>query len=161
MIWTPEAIVGFAHTAGFRGAVLTDAVAIALASSGGDDALRHLGPAGYQSDTRGLWQIDVARLTGFGKGNLYDPIRNAKAAYRLWNAYEKGWDWNYAYNAGTWQGCLLVASKATKAASRTQPASWLPQGLVDALDASRQVATAEGSVGALLGIQRAFHRLLE
>ncbi|WP_370964382.1 NlpC/P60 family protein [Amycolatopsis sp. cg9] len=77
--FTAEQIYGFAREAGFspdRAATMT---AIALAESGGSSGAHN--PHG--EDSRGLWQINVRSHAALGRGDLYDPLTNAKAAYAV------------------------------------------------------------------------------
>lgn len=72
-------IYRFARLAGFSPDQATTMTAIALAESGGkSDALN---PRGEMS--RGLWQINGAAHAGFNNDALFDPLENAKAAYRV------------------------------------------------------------------------------
>src|SRR5439155_458388 len=82
----PLNIAVYAKMAGFTGPDLLAAVAIALAESAGD-------PQAYNPETGagapqgkgsyGLWQIYLNAHPEFEGQNLYDPLTNAKAAYRV------------------------------------------------------------------------------
>lgn len=87
--YTPNQIAQLAYQAGFRGADLKTAVAVALAESSGN-------PLSYNPEkaagTRpgggsyGLWQVYLTAHPEFRGVNLYDPLVNAKAAYSVYRA---------------------------------------------------------------------------
>lgn len=103
---TPDVIAQYAYNAGFRGPALVDAVAIAMAESGGrPDAM---GDVGLQDQTWGpsvgLWQIRSVNKQK-GTGGVRDvsrntsPTNNAAAAYNIsgggksfgaWSTYTNG-----------------------------------------------------------------------
>ena len=77
----PDSIPGYARAAGFSGADLSIAVAIAYAESSGDpNAL------GDNGDSYGLWQINVPNHPEYAGANLYDPQTNANAAFAIYQA---------------------------------------------------------------------------
>jgi hypothetical protein len=84
-----------AAAAGFQGADLRMAVAVAFAESGGNPNARNLSS---REDSRGLWQINVRAHPEFASSNLYDPATNARAAravlrkqgWRAWSVYTNG-----------------------------------------------------------------------
>jgi hypothetical protein len=88
-------IATHAAAAGFRGADLRMAVAVAYAESGGNPAAHALTS---REDSRGLWQINVRAHPEFRNVNLYDPATNARAAktvlgkqgWRAWSVYTNG-----------------------------------------------------------------------
>jgi len=103
MIYTPAQIRKIAYDAGFRGAALEWAVAVALAESGGNsNAYNPETAAGTRpgSGSRGLWQIYGQAHPEFNSDRLYDPLENAKAAYKVyseaggrfspWSTYNNG-----------------------------------------------------------------------
>lgn len=77
-------IAGYAGTAGFQGADLVTAVAIALAESSGDPQA-----SGDNGTSYGLWQIHFTvhpeLLNGADPATLFDPQTNANAAYALYS----------------------------------------------------------------------------
>lgn len=82
-------LIGYARAAGFAGADLVTAVAVALAESGGD-------PKAYNPETAagapegkgsyGLWQIYLNAHPEFEGWDLYDPQKNALAAFSVYQA---------------------------------------------------------------------------
>jgi cell wall-associated NlpC family hydrolase len=68
-----------ARMAGFSPDQAATMTAIALAESGGNTAAHN--PNGENS--KGLWQINVAAHRDLAGTNLYDPLENANAAYRV------------------------------------------------------------------------------
>lgn len=79
-VYTAKQIYGFAREAGFSPDQSATMTAIALAESGGNSRAHN--PSG--EDSRGLWQINLdAHRSWAGGVDLYDPVENAKAAYRI------------------------------------------------------------------------------
>lgn len=78
-----------AATAGFPGAELHTAVAVAYAESLGDPDAVNRNRNG--SKDSGLWQINS--IHGFQ--DLFDPLENARAAYEVWRV--QGWTAWYAH----------------------------------------------------------------
>lgn len=77
----------YARNAGFTGADLLTAVAIALAESGGNpDAYNPETAAGTPEGlgSYGLWQIYLKAHPNFQGLNLFDPQTNANAAYEVY-----------------------------------------------------------------------------
>jgi cell wall-associated NlpC family hydrolase len=77
--YTAEQIYAFAREAGFspdRAATMT---AIALAESRGNSSAHN--PVG--EDSKGLWQINQRAHPGFASVNLFDPVQNARAAFKV------------------------------------------------------------------------------
>jgi len=86
-VLTPQQIFNYAYRAGFRGADLIRAVAIALAESGGrTDAYNPENAAGTApgSGSRGLWQIYGTAHPEFNNASVLDPQANANAAYKVY-----------------------------------------------------------------------------
>jgi len=82
-------IAVYAANAGFEGADLIMAVAIALAESGGRvDAYNPETAAGTPEGkgSYGLWQIYLKAHPEFEGVDLYDPQNNANAAYAIYEA---------------------------------------------------------------------------
>jgi hypothetical protein len=84
---SPDAIQAFAANAGFSGADLATAVAIAFAESSGIPTARN--PEG----SYGLWQIYLPAHPEFAGQNLYDPQTNANAAFSIYSRAGGFSDW--------------------------------------------------------------------
>ncbi len=100
---TPQQIAYYAYKAGFRGQALNTAVAIALAESGGNPvAYNPEAAAGTKpgNGSRGLWQIYGTAHPWANNPQVFDPLKNAQAAYRVymeagrsfrpWSTYNQG-----------------------------------------------------------------------
>jgi len=103
-----------AASAGFNGAQVTnchDAVAVALAESGGGCQAKNVNSGG--SIDRGLWQINNYWHKEVSDSCAYDCHCNAKAAYKISN---KGADWHQwaTFTSGAYKSHLEVAIKACK-----------------------------------------------
>jgi len=80
-------IAKYAYQAGFRGMDLVYAVAIAIRESAGNpQAYNPEVAAGTKkgSGSRGLWQIYGQAHPEFNNDSLYDPLKNAQAAYKVY-----------------------------------------------------------------------------
>lgn len=103
-IYTPQQIRQLAYDAGFRGAALDMAVAVALAESGGNPlAYNPESAAGTKagSGSRGLWQIYGAAHPNYNNDTAFDPRENAKAAFEVYQAAgQKFTPWS-TYNNGS------------------------------------------------------------
>jgi hypothetical protein len=107
---TPAEIRDVAANAGFAGADLATAVAIALPESGGD-------PSAYNPESQkgtppgqgsyGLWQIYLWKHPEFAGINLMDPQENAHAAYQLYSQH--GFTPWATYNSGKYRAFLTAA----------------------------------------------------
>jgi hypothetical protein len=84
-----------AESVGFRDDAIHIAAAVAMAESGGDT--QAIGKVNH--DDRGLWQINVHFHPEFDPSLLFDPIFNARAAFRVskggtdftpWVTFNKG-----------------------------------------------------------------------
>lgn len=145
MRWDPETVAGWGKTVGWQGENLAEAVAVAMATSGCDDAYRAADPLGQQLDAIGLWGIQMEptgsawRLVNISSHfpgwrgpeqprtyNFYDPLTNAGAAFGLWTA-AGGWDWSPVGRAGTWRQYL---EQGRAAAAHPKPPGDLPQHYV-------------------------------
>lgn len=90
---SPVAIYNFAKDAGFSGADLITAVAIALAESSGNAnaynpelAAQEINGAPDGQGSAGLWQIYQFAHPEFSGQNLFDPETNANAAFSVYQA---------------------------------------------------------------------------
>jgi cell wall-associated NlpC family hydrolase len=78
-VYTAREIYRFARMAGFSPDQSATMTAIALAESGGNSGAHN--PHG--EDSRGLWQINAAAHPNLRGVDLYDPVENARAAFRV------------------------------------------------------------------------------
>jgi hypothetical protein len=86
---SPTQIAAYAAAAGFQGADLNTAVAIALAESGGNpNAIGDRTLAPTRGPSYGLWQINIGSAANpqFASWNLFDPQTNAQAAFQIYSA---------------------------------------------------------------------------
>jgi len=82
-------IANYAYKAGFRGMDLVYAVAIAIKESNGNtQAYNPETAAGTRpgSGSRGLWQIYGAAHPEYNNDSVYDPMKNAEAAFSVYQA---------------------------------------------------------------------------
>jgi hypothetical protein len=85
-----------AAQAGFTGAALTVAVAIALAESGGNENASHKNPNG--TTDMGAWQINSSHTTLLAGHNPYNLQQNANMAYALYKGRGGNFqDWTTAH----------------------------------------------------------------
>jgi hypothetical protein len=98
---SPAQIQAYAAAAGFSGADLVTAVAIALAESSGD-------PAAYNPEgSVGLWQIYLPMHPEFAGMNLLDPQTNANAAFSVYSAARGFRPWT-TFGSGAYQKYLAA-----------------------------------------------------
>lgn len=139
---TPQ-LLALGWVAGWRGETLLVAVSVCLAESGGNAKAQ-----GYNRDAhgrvtsidRGLWQINSYWHKEVSDACAYDPICNAKAAYRIssggrswspWATYNSGAYRGHlgavraAYNADAWKRWVAAWTGGNAELGRTTP---LPQG---------------------------------
>lgn len=103
-------IAGVAQAAGFRGADLSTAVAVAIAESGGNtDALNANDTGGTRSF--GLWQINSVHTDLLGSGNWRNAQDNARMAFTVFQ--RQGWRAWGAFTNGSW---LLFRARGRAAA---------------------------------------------
>ncbi len=89
-------IYRYARLAGFSPDQAVTMTAIALAESGGDTGAHN--PRG--EDSRGLWQINVAAHKDLAGQNLYDPLVNARAAFRVSGSGRDVSPWTTTHKSG-------------------------------------------------------------
>lgn len=145
MIWTPQAVYGFARAAGFPTDQWCRTTAVALACSGGDDLYRDVAWPGPSLDRRGLWAVDVIAHPEMAADDLFDPRRVARAAYALWRAS----DGDYG-----WAGCPVppVGSEAWETAAAAVRRGPALMGLLTAAQAVALDPTAQRARVDLAGI---------
>src|SRR4051812_10198148 len=106
-------IYRFARMAGFSPDQAVTMTAVALAESGGKTSAHN--PNGENS--QGLWQINVAAHRNLAGQNLYDPLVNAQAAYRVSQGGKDISPWTTTHGGG---GARYVAYRTeAEAAART------------------------------------------
>lgn len=118
-VLTPAQIAYYAQNAGFSGADLITAVAVALAESSGvpntyNPETAAGAPEGYGS--YGLWQIYLNVHPEYSNENLYDPQTNANAAYAIYSAAGGFSPWS-TFNSGAYEAYLAPAQSAAAPAS--------------------------------------------
>lgn len=84
-------IAGYAAGAGFKGQALTNAVAVALAESGGDPRAVGVNSDRHRSRDRGLWQINDYWHRNVSDAQAFDPAAAARHAFRI---SKGGRDWS-------------------------------------------------------------------
>jgi hypothetical protein len=102
-------IAQYAQQAGFSGLGLVNAVAVALAESGGDPGAHCLNCAGVPEDSQGLWQINLNAHPQYQGINMYDPLTNAKAAFAVSSGGSNFNPWS-TFTNGAYKKYLGVAS---------------------------------------------------
>lgn len=148
-VLTDTQLAAVASQAGFTGAGLTLAVAIALAESGGDtEASLFNDPTSSCPDgstDRGLWQINDCWHSEFTDDVCYDALGCARAAYVISN---HGGDWSpwTTYKTESYKQFMPRAEVAVRGQNgySVQPGDTLSavasklQVTVDALEAANQ-----------------------
>lgn len=105
-------IAGYAQNAGFTGADLVIAVAVALAESGGNARAYNPETAAGAPEGKGsygLWQIYLNAHPEFTGWDLYDPQTNADAAYAVYSAAGNSFKPWSTFNSGAYQSHLVTA----------------------------------------------------
>jgi hypothetical protein len=106
-------IYRFARMAGFSPDQATTMTAIALAESRGNTGAHN--PRG--EDSRGLWQINVNAHRDLAGVNLYDPLENARAAFRISRQGTDASPWTTAHNKGGGPAAYLTYRREAEAAA--------------------------------------------
>lgn len=94
MIWSPRAVFGFVREARFPVEQWARAVALALATSAGDDLYRDVCWPGPSVDRRGLFGIDARQHPGWAGEDLFHPATNVKVAQALTAAADGTFGWS-------------------------------------------------------------------
>lgn len=149
---TPNQIAQLAYNAGFRGSALRMAVAIAIAESNGDpNAYNPEIAAGTPKNhgSRGLWQIYGQAHPEYNSNEMYNPVANAQAAYKVyqqagnkftpWSTYNNGSAYKISQNLN-----VDIPSSAVVMSPNDVTMSVLTGGAVGSL-------TGGGALGALTG----------
>jgi len=136
---TVAQIAQYASLAGFTGADLLTAVAIALAESSGDpkayngEAAKGTAPG---RGSYGLWQIYLTAHPEYSPAQLLDPQQNALAAYALFRKAGGFTDWA-TYNTGIYRAYLATAGTSVQASVAPAPrAAYTAGGIQIPLDIS-------------------------
>jgi hypothetical protein len=148
--WGTVQVAKWARDAGFTGEALYQAVAIAMAVTGGAD--HHVSNVGYTPELarRGLWALRADEWVGPVQGDLFDPAYAAKTLYAAWEAHGKTWGWHPGWTSGaapaavdTVRAMLNHPSASTPAG----PARSFSEGVARAkmvTDALKQAGSASG-----------------
>jgi cell wall-associated NlpC family hydrolase len=96
-----QQLVNYAQQAGFKGSELPTALAIIKAESGGNPNAINTANRNGTTDT-GLFQINSVHSNWTKGMNLYDPLQNAKAAYKIYTDAGKSWSPWSTYNSGAY-----------------------------------------------------------
>lgn len=125
----PEQVAQAAYAAGWRGADVVTAVAVAYAESGLDPQAFNPAAGG----NKGLWQINNVHAALLAQGDWRVPADNAVMAFAIWN--EAGGSWtpweaytNHAYAKFLPQAQAAVASTAGTLPQVALPADCLAPG---------------------------------
>ena len=119
-------IQAYAAAAGFSGADLATAAAIALAESSGN-------PSAYNPEgSYGLWQIYLPAHPEYAGANLNDPLVNAQAAFAIYSAAGGFSPWS-TYKSGSYLAYMpsmtLPATAATSAFAPSTSVMTLPAAI--------------------------------
>lgn len=99
--WGSLKVADFARAAGFSGGSLHDAVALAIAASGGADHYRHNPISAPGAERRGLWAIRVDEVPAEMVADLFDPAVNAGVARALYGLSGATFGWHPTWINGT------------------------------------------------------------
>lgn len=106
---TAGQIAGYAYAAGFRGTALRNAVAVALAESGGNPAAVGTNSDQWRSRDRGLWQINSHWHPEVSDAAAFNPATAAVAAYRI-SSHGTSWSAWSTWKNGAAQTQMGVAT---------------------------------------------------
>lgn len=106
---TAAQIAGYASAAGFRGNALRNAVAVALAESGGNPTAVGTNSDRWHSRDRGLWQINDHWHPEVSDAQAFNPASAAAAAYRISKAGTTWTAWS-TWNNGAAQTQMGIAT---------------------------------------------------
>jgi hypothetical protein len=98
--WGPAGIAKFARDAGFSRSQVVDAVALALAVSGGADHYAHNPISSPGAERRGLWAVRVDEVPGELVADLFSPHDAAAVARALFQATSDSFAWHPGWITG-------------------------------------------------------------
>lgn len=98
--WNTAKVGQWARDAGWTGAELHHAVAVAMAASQGDD--HHVSNPSYVPalERRGLWALRASEAPDLDADDLFNPVKNAAAAHAAWSDHGRSWSWHPVWVAG-------------------------------------------------------------
>lgn len=143
MIWEPAAVYGFVRAARFRTEQWAPAVALALASSAGDDGYRDVPAIGRGVDRRGLFAIDVVAHPELADRDLFDPRTNCQCAHALTVAAGDSFDWSTVPVPAGVDPWAAVAKAAVRAGITSQTFGGRPLDARETVAGPATVALAE------------------
>lgn len=111
-LWSANNVAHFARGAGFVDQTQVDAVALALATTRGDDAWHYVTGFGPSVDQRGLWALDVAKVPWIAGLDLFSPATAASALRRLYEANLATLAWHPSYESPAFLRALPAAERA-------------------------------------------------
>lgn len=133
--WPIEQVAKWAADAGWRGIQLAEAVAMAIATSGGDD--HHVSNPSYTEhlERRGLYGLTRAEADPTHPDELWHPNAATLAAYRHWQRSGSVWSWHPVWASGAGLEAYPVVRAVIEGKVRTPQTpgdrSWA--GLIDYL----------------------------
>lgn len=139
--WNTAKVGQWARDAGWTGADLHRAVALAMVASQGDD--HHVSNPSYVPalERRGLWALRASEAPQLDPDELFDPAKNAAAAFVAWGQHGRSWSWHPVWIAGATDDHIdLVRAVLTgKLREATDPVSLT---FADLLDRGARLAQA-------------------
>lgn len=152
---SPQQIAQVAYNAGFRGADLVKAVAIAIAESGGNtQAYNPELSAGTKSGSgsRGLWQIYGTAHPQYNNSTMFDAQANANAAYQVYreagNRFTPWSTWNLGMASQiipTLPKFKIDESAAARSTSTTKAVGQMT-GRIEATASAGGIATSQNMI---------------
>lgn len=148
-------VAGWCQLAGWHGADLEHAVAVAMAATGGDDSYRWVIGPEPTIDLRGVFALDLVAHPHLADVNLYDPLTNARAARQLWLGADKSWGWHPSHVNGSYLAHVMEAREAARRPTRhgeppTDAMAAVAGRVVERfVDTARRIAAGADRVGRL------------
>lgn len=110
---TDAQIAGYAKGAGFPAGEIANAVAVALAESGGRTDANHRNSNGTMD--YGLWQINSIHGSILASGDKFNPADNARMAYQIWKDAGGKWRPWYTFTSGRYRAYVPRGTVASGA----------------------------------------------